>query len=68
MPEFKGFPKDFIDFFNDLGKNNNRSWFTANKQRYHESVVQPMGDYISAMAPRNVRRVVIKPIQDISKT
>lgn len=52
MAEFKGFPKDFFDFFNDLKKNNNRSWFTDNKQRYHESVVKPMGEYISAMAPR----------------
>ena len=52
MSAFEGFPKDFFGFFNELKKNNNRTWFNANKQRYRESVVQPMGDYISAMAPR----------------
>lgn len=51
MSAFSGFPKDFFDFFNELKKNNNRNWFTANKQRYHESVVHPMGEYISSMAP-----------------
>jgi uncharacterized protein (TIGR02453 family) len=34
-----------------LGKNNNRAWFTANKSRYLESVVTPMGDYIRSIAP-----------------
>ena len=52
MSEFNGFPKDFFAFFNELKKNNNREWFNTNKQRYHESVVQPMGDYIRSMAPQ----------------
>jgi len=52
MKEFKGFPKDFFGFFKELKKNNNREWFNDNKQRYQESVVEPMGEYISAMAPR----------------
>ena len=52
MSEFNGFPKDFFAFFNELKKNNNRDWFNTNKQRYHEFVVQPMGDYIRSMAPR----------------
>ncbi len=52
MTKFKGFPKDFFDFFNELKKNNNRDWFNANKSRYHESVIEPMGEYISAIGPR----------------
>ena len=51
MAAFEGFSRDFFKFFNDLKKNNNRDWFTANKARYHESVVDPMGEYISSMAP-----------------
>jgi len=51
MSEFKGFPKDFFRFFRQLKKNNNRDWFAANKSRYDESVVQPMGEYIRSMAP-----------------
>ncbi len=51
MSKFKGFPKDLFAFFNELKKNNNRDWFAANKQRYLASVVEPMGEYISCMAP-----------------
>ena len=51
MTEFTGFPKDFFAFLKALKKNNNRDWFNANKQRYQESVVKPMGEYISSMAP-----------------
>lgn len=52
MSEFTGFPKDFFSFFKQLKKNNNRDWFTANKSRYQESVVRPMVEFISCMAPQ----------------
>lgn len=52
MTGFKGFPKDFFVFFKELKKNNNRDWFAANKSRYHESVVKPMGEFITSMAPQ----------------
>lgn len=48
---FSGFPDDFFGFFSELRNNNNRDWFAANKARYYESVVGPMGDYITSMAP-----------------
>jgi len=51
MTDFHGFPKDLFTFFEDLGRNNNREWFNANKPRYQESVVKPMGDYIRSIAP-----------------
>jgi uncharacterized protein (TIGR02453 family) len=51
MPQFNGFPKDFFSFFTELGKNNNRDWFTANKARYYQSVVDPMCEYIVSIAP-----------------
>lgn len=51
MTEFTGFPKDFFVFFDELKKNNNRDWFAANKSRYLESVVKPMGAYINSIAP-----------------
>jgi uncharacterized protein (TIGR02453 family) len=51
ISQFSGFPKDFFKFFNELKKNNSRDWFTANKPRYYESVVQPMGEYIVSIAP-----------------
>ncbi len=52
MPQFHGFPKDFFSFFEELKKNNNRDWFALNKTRYLESVVQPMGAFITDLAPR----------------
>jgi len=52
MKEFKGFPAALFQFFRDLEQNNNRAWFNASKERYVESVVQPMGDFIIAMQPR----------------
>ena len=32
------FTKDFLKFIKDLGKNNNRDWFNANKSRYIQYV------------------------------
>jgi uncharacterized protein (TIGR02453 family) len=49
---FQGFPADLFQFFAELEKNNNRDWFSASKERYIESVVQPMVEFISAMQPR----------------
>ena len=51
MSEFSGFTKDFFTFFNELKKNNNRDWFAANKPRYLEVVVKPMGQFINSIAP-----------------
>jgi uncharacterized protein (TIGR02453 family) len=36
----------------DLSKNNNRDWFNANKDRYLESIVEPVQTFINAMQPR----------------
>lgn len=51
MAEFNGFPRDLFSFFDDLKAHNDRAWFNSNKQRYLESVVMPMGDYIRSIAP-----------------
>ncbi|MDH3925737.1 MAG: DUF2461 domain-containing protein, partial [Xanthomonadales bacterium] len=52
MTEFRGFPKDFFAFFEDLKINNNRVWFNENKGRYRQSVVDPISEFIVCMAPR----------------
>lgn len=52
MSTFKGLPKDFFVFFKELKANNERAWFEENKQRYKDSVVAPLSDFITAMAPR----------------
>lgn len=49
---FDGFGEDFFEFFKALKNNNNREWFNHNKDRYHAAVVRPMGQFITAIAPR----------------
>jgi len=52
MPEFTGFPTGCIPFLRDLALNNNKSWFTENKERYEALVREPALSFIEAMAER----------------
>ena len=52
MSGFPGLPEDFFRFFEDLKQNNERAWFNENKARYHESVVNPISEFIVCIAPR----------------
>lgn len=52
MIEFAGFPADFFRFFEQLRHNNDRDWFTDNKDRFQQSVLDPMSEFIAAMQPR----------------
>lgn len=46
MPHFN---KDFIDFFNELEKNNSKEWFDANRKKYEESVKKPFKQFVLAL-------------------
>ena len=46
------FNQDFIDFFKELSKNNNREWFNKNKQRYELSVKKPFEEFVEEMIHR----------------
>ena len=46
MPHFD---KKFIEFFQDLTKNNNRDWFLANKKSYEQSVRQPFLSFVQEL-------------------
>jgi uncharacterized protein (TIGR02453 family) len=50
--KFAGFPPELFEFMSELAQNNDRKWFQANKTRYRKVVVEPMGQFIEAMAPR----------------
>lgn len=43
------FDKDFIQFFKELEKNNEREWFHANKKRYEAKVKKPFADFVGLM-------------------
>jgi uncharacterized protein (TIGR02453 family) len=49
---FSGFPEEGLQFLADLGRNNNRDWFAANKQTYEETLVGPALAFIEALGPR----------------
>lgn len=49
MDNFTGFPEDLFKFLTDLSHNNNREWFNRNKNRYIESVLEPMRAFINTM-------------------
>ena len=51
MAAFEGFPADFFAFLEELAQNNNREWFQENKPRYQASIVAPVGEFITALAP-----------------
>lgn len=50
--KFPGFTADFYKFLTELKDNNNRDWFNENKDRYLNSVANPMCQFVAAMGPR----------------
>ena len=52
MTAFNGLPADYFKFFKEIKANNNREWFNDNKPRFRESVQEPLGAFVEAMAPR----------------
>ena len=49
---FDGFSTGFFAFFEELAENNDRQWFTANKERYRQEVLTQLSCFVQAMAPR----------------
>ena len=49
---FTGLPADYFKFFKELSANNNREWFEDNKQRFRQSVQEPLVAFVEEMAPR----------------
>ena len=45
-------PADLFGFLKDLSNNNNREWFTENKDRYEDSVKMPALAFIAAFGPK----------------
>ena len=51
MTEFRSFEPAFAAFLQDLRSNNERGWFTTNRERYEETVREPARAFIRTMAP-----------------
>ena len=52
MVRFNGFPEDLFLFLDELAVNNNREWFNENKDRYLQSIVEPVTEFICAIGER----------------
>ena len=52
MGNFAGFGPATLGFLAELGDNNNRDWFQANKARYDDCVLEPAFDFIVAVGER----------------
>jgi uncharacterized protein (TIGR02453 family) len=55
---FTAFPEETLSFLAELEANNTKEWFAANKERYHELVLEPsrafvteMGEHLMALVP-----------------
>ena len=49
------FSPELFQFLKELGRNNNREWFTANKRRYEETVLGPSVRFAAEMGPKLAR-------------
>lgn len=49
---FPGFDPSLLKFLAQLKKNNNREWFSKNKERYENEVLFPALAFVSAFGPR----------------
>lgn len=49
---FAGFPREGVQFLIDLRRNNDRTWFEANKHHYEEFLVNPAREFVTAMGQR----------------
>src|ERR1019366_7441520 len=46
---FPGFPREAIQFFRGLARNNNRDWFLPRKTIFEEQVKQPMRELVAEL-------------------
>ena len=50
-PEFLCFPRETIRFLTDLGENNNKPWFEANRSAYETALLQPAVAFVETLGP-----------------
>lgn len=52
IPEFQGFSKETVAFFENLKRNNNRVWFESHRQEYENYVMKPAKAFVVAMGEK----------------
>lgn len=65
MPTFSGIPADAVDFYEDLRRNNTRTWWQANAERYAGSVREPMELLLDALEEEFGHGRLYRPHRDV---
>ena len=52
VPAFSGFPREGLQFLEDLARNKNREWFQAYKGDYQDYVLGPAQEFAFALGER----------------
>jgi uncharacterized protein (TIGR02453 family) len=52
IPQFTGFPKETLRFYEELKENNFRDWFNERKDHYQEFVLKPAQAFVVAFGER----------------
>jgi uncharacterized protein (TIGR02453 family) len=52
IEKFQGFYKETLDFFSKLKRNNNKSWFEANRHIYEKFVIKPAQTFVGDLGNR----------------
>jgi uncharacterized protein (TIGR02453 family) len=50
--EFSGFPKETLEFYKGVLKNNTREWFEAHRNDYMQNVIAPAQAFVSEVGPK----------------
>ena len=69
MGNFKGFPREFISFFENLKDNNSKDWFEKNRGDYERFVLHPAREFVEVMGEK-LRRIApeVHAIPKINKS
>ena len=65
MSRFAGIPTDAIAFYAELEEHNSREWFAANKERYEQSVREPIVALTDALAEEFGPARIFRPHRDV---
>jgi uncharacterized protein (TIGR02453 family) len=77
ISDFRGFPRQCVDFYTELTQNNSKTWFDTHKSDFEKNVMGPARDFVSEMgrslakispkinADPRVNRSIFRPYRDI---
>jgi uncharacterized protein (TIGR02453 family) len=60
---FNGFPKECIEFFRDLEKNNDKRWFEQHKEQYEKQVQTPSRYFVVDLG-RKLQKIAPNVVAD----